>query len=84
MIFTKEKIEEFNTLLANAKKVVITAHKSPDGDSIGSSLALYHYITKEHDNVAICHPDMAPNFLHWMLGSDQVIAHQEREAEVCS
>lgn len=82
MIFTKEKIEEFNTLLANAKKVVITAHKSPDGDSIGSSLALYHYITKEHYNVAICHPDMAPNFLHWMLGSDQVIAHQEREAEV--
>ncbi|NOQ73690.1 MAG: bifunctional oligoribonuclease/PAP phosphatase NrnA [Crocinitomix sp.] len=82
MIFTTEKIEQFNALLANAKKVVITAHKSPDGDSIGSSLALYHYLTKEHDNVTICHPDVAPNFLHWMIGFDKVVPHQENESEV--
>lgn len=82
MIFTTEKINQFNVLLANAKKVIITAHKSPDGDSIGSSLALYHYLTKEHDNVTICHPDVAPHFLHWMLGFDQIIPHQDRENEV--
>ncbi len=82
MIFTTEKINQFNALLTNAKKVVITAHKSPDGDSIGSSLALFHYLSKEHGDVSICHPDKAPHFLHWMLGFDEVIAHQENEAQV--
>ena len=27
-----------------ASNIIITAHKSPDGDSIGSSLGLYHFI----------------------------------------
>ena len=33
-------VEEIN----NATKIIITSHKSPDGDSVGSSLGLYHFI----------------------------------------
>ncbi len=77
MGITKEKIELLHTQIAGAKKIVITAHKSPDGDSIGSSLGLYHYLKQINPNVVICHPDKAPYFLHWMPGFDQIISLEE-------
>jgi phosphoesterase RecJ-like protein len=49
-----------------ASHIVITSHKSPDGDSIGSSLGLYHFIEKLGKTATICHPDPAPDFLFWM------------------
>ena len=39
-------MEKIIKALENANKIVITAHKSPDGDAIGSSLALFHYLNK--------------------------------------
>jgi phosphoesterase RecJ-like protein len=56
-----------------AENIVITAHKSPDGDSIGSSLALYHYLKAKNKNVSICHPDPVPNYLSWLPEVDLVI-----------
>ena len=82
MTFTPEKITALNKAVKEAKSIVITAHKSPDGDSIGSSLALFHYLTQEHDNVFICHPDKAPGFLRWMEGFNDIITHEEQEALV--
>ena len=66
-------------MIQSADQIVITAHKSPDGDSIGSSLALYHYLIQEHDQVSICHPDKAPSFLHWMKGFDDIITWEENK-----
>jgi bifunctional oligoribonuclease and PAP phosphatase NrnA len=82
MPFTSEKINRLNDCLQSAGQIVITAHKSPDGDSVGSSLALYHYLIQEHDNVIICHPDKAPDFLHWMKGYDQIQTWEENREEV--
>lgn len=36
----KTKIEEFRNLALGASKILIVTHKNPDGDAIGSSLAL--------------------------------------------
>jgi bifunctional oligoribonuclease and PAP phosphatase NrnA len=72
MIVSKEKITELQSWISNAQHIVITAHRSPDGDSIGSSIGLYQYLKKKNKNVFICHPDEAPNFLHWIPGFDQV------------
>ncbi len=77
MTFDNKKIEAFNQLIANAKSIVITSHKSPDGDSIGSSLGLYHYLSKEHSNVTICHPDKAPSFLQWISGFNEIKTLEE-------
>lgn len=54
-----------NEILA-ASHIVITSHKSPDGDSVGSSLGLYQFIKKLGKSVTICHPDPAPEFLFWL------------------
>lgn len=49
-----------------AKNIVITAHKSADGDSVGSSLGLFHFIEKLGKKAIVCHPDPAPDFLYWL------------------
>lgn len=52
--------------ILSASNIVITSHKSADGDSIGSSLGLLHFIEKLGKQVTICHPDEAPDFLYWL------------------
>lgn len=84
MTFSETKIATFNELVSHSKSIVITSHKSPDGDSIGSSLALYHYLIQESANVKICHPDPAPHFLHWMKGQEEILTLEENEADVKS
>jgi phosphoesterase RecJ-like protein len=53
--------------------IVITAHKSPDGDSVGSSLGLAHFIEKLGKQAVICHPDPAPEFLAWLEGVSEIL-----------
>ncbi|MEY3417075.1 MAG: hypothetical protein RL060_1187 [Bacteroidota bacterium] len=60
--------------------IVITAHKSPDGDSVGSSLGLLHFIEKLGKTAVVCHPDPAPDFLAWLENIDQILTitqHQD-------
>jgi phosphoesterase RecJ-like protein len=58
--------------IKSASSIIITAHKSPDGDSIGSSLGLYHFIKKFGKEVVICHPDPAPDYLLFLDGVDTI------------
>ena len=69
--------------ITNANSIVITAHRSPDGDSIGSSMALYHLLKKWQKNVTVVHPDPAPKFLHW-VPNQEVIIDFENQAEKAS
>ncbi|PKR80090.1 phosphoesterase [Brumimicrobium salinarum] len=76
-IFTESKLTQVQNLFLEKKNFVITAHKSPDGDSIGSSVALYHYLKKKKINVTICHPDPHPYFLDWMKGTETIINYEQ-------
>lgn len=75
---SSQKILEF---VNQAQSIVITSHKSPDGDSIGSSLALYHILKKWGRNVQIVHPDPAPSFLHWVAGQEQIIDFETKQEQ---
>ena len=66
--------------LATAKKdfeecrnVVIVCHTSPDGDAIGSSLALYEYLKRKGKQVTVIVPNYFPDFLHWMKDADKIV-----------
>lgn len=65
-----------NTFLQNASKIVITSHQAPDGDAIGSSLALYHYLVKIGKDVCVIVPDAYPKFLYWMKNIQQVLVFE--------
>ena len=76
------KYQDILEEIKNAKYIVITSHKSPDGDSIGSSLGLYHFIKKIGGNVVVCHPDPAPDFIRWVEGVEDIFTYVEHSTEV--
>jgi len=71
-------------LVEQAQSIVITSHKSPDGDSIGSSLALAHILKLWGKNVQVVHPDPAPEFLHWVAGQEQIIDFETKPEQAVS
>ncbi|PCI96834.1 MAG: phosphoesterase [Flavobacteriales bacterium] len=72
-----DKIKE---VLDSSKLIVITTHKSPDGDAIGSSLALYHFLKKKGKEVSVIVPDSFPSFLNWMVETENII-HYDTQTE---
>ena len=42
----KEDLQALDLLLSTPKKIAIIPHRSPDGDAMGSTLALYHFLIK--------------------------------------
>jgi len=66
-------IKSLKSLLSSPKRILLTTHKSPDGDAIGSSLALYLYLKSMGHDVTVSVPDDMPGFLKWMPGSDDIL-----------
>jgi phosphoesterase RecJ-like protein len=86
-LFAVEKIQSMNiykqieAAIQGASHIVITAHKSADGDSIGSSLGLLYFIEKLGKKAIVCHPDKVPSFLDW-LDTSAILLMEENLKEV--
>lgn len=70
------EIKTVKDLLAQPKKIAIIPHRSPDGDAMGSTLALYHFLLKLNHQPQIISPNDFPNFLAWMPGSENVLVYE--------
>lgn len=68
-------------LFAGCRNVVIVCHTSPDGDAIGSSLALYEFLKRKGKNVKVVVPNYFPDFLHWMKDSDKILLFDRRRTQ---
>ena len=66
-------VKELRSELSEGKKIVITTHHKPDGDAMGSSLGLYHFLCSLGHDVHVITPTDYPYFLHWMPGHPDVI-----------
>ena len=81
-LLTLEETATLRNLLSHATHIVICAHKSPDGDAIGSSLAWMHYLKQTgKTDVRVCMPDATPDFLHWLPGHNSVIRYDRRSRD---
>lgn len=69
-------------LLSVPQRILITTHANPDGDAIGSSLALAYYLRKKGHSVDILVPDPFPEFLAWMPGAGSILIFSEWK-EIC-
>ncbi|RZS93252.1 DHH family phosphoesterase [Aquimarina brevivitae] len=77
----EKEIQEVKELLSHKKKISITAHKNPDGDAIGSSLGLYHYLVKLGHEVSVIMPNDYPEFLKWVPGNTSVLNYEQEQAK---
>lgn len=76
-----QEIQQTKIALQDAKTITIVFHFNPDGDALGSALALYNYFFNEGYEVSVISPNPFPDFLRWMPGSDKIIVAQENLVE---
>ncbi len=73
---------DFNLIAAKISqplRILITTHSNPDGDAIGSSLALASYLKKKNHSVQVMIPDPYPDFLAWMSGCNEILVFSSDE-----
>ncbi len=61
-----EAIAQAAEALAAAKTVMITAHRGPDGDAVGSMVALAALLKEHGKDVVLYNPDLVPRNLKWL------------------
>jgi len=76
---TNEFIEHANTAITNANKVVILTHKNPDGDALGSGLAMWHFFKSLQKEVTFLVPNQLPTNLFWMPGMAEILVYEENK-----
>lgn len=64
--------------LKTPSNIIITTHAKPDGDAMGSSLALFHFLKAQGHFVRVIIPDAYPGFLNWLPGIDGCINYEEQ------
>jgi phosphoesterase RecJ-like protein len=72
------QIESFVDIIQNSHSVVIVPHIGPDGDAIGSCLALRSLLKNLNKEANIIIPNEFPDFLQWIEGSDSVIDFEKQ------
>ncbi|HWY38341.1 MAG TPA: bifunctional oligoribonuclease/PAP phosphatase NrnA [Bacteroidia bacterium] len=77
----KDTFSNLKKVVAKAKNISILTHVNPDGDAMGSSLGLFHYLKKKKKNVKVIVPNSFPGFLKWLPGSKQVLVFEGHEAK---
>ncbi|MDR1682078.1 MAG: DHH family phosphoesterase, partial [Candidatus Symbiothrix sp.] len=75
-VIPEHQIQQAQKLIEKYDKIAIVTHVSPDGDAIGSSLALYHFLSELGKIVNVIVPNNFPGFLKWMPGVKDIIVHE--------
>ncbi|MDI6049987.1 bifunctional oligoribonuclease/PAP phosphatase NrnA [Flavobacterium sp. XS2P24] len=78
-----QDIQAIQLLLSTPKKIAIIPHRGPDGDAMGSTLGLYHFLLKNNHQPVVVSPNEFPDFLAWMPGSETVKIY-EKDKENCT
>lgn len=74
-VIAQANVDHAEKWFEKAEKIVIVSHVSPDGDAIGSSLGLYHFLQTQEKTVNVIVPNQFPDFLKWMPGAKDVIIY---------
>lgn len=74
-IITEDLIQQAKHLLNRANTVAILAHQGPDGDALGSTLALADFLHQQGKHVQVIYPDPFPEFLRFLPGAEKALIH---------
>lgn len=77
MEISESAITYFKKLISEKPDVLITTHYNPDGDAIGSSLAMYHFLISQGIKAKVLIPNELPSFLNWLPGVEQAVIYTE-------
>ena len=78
-IIDEKTIERLRAMINGVQRIAITCHKSPDGDALGSSLALCHVLRRLGKDAVVVTPDMAPKSLEFIPGVREIVVFTKHE-----
>lgn len=79
---TEDQVAQLSHLISDAGNILITCHKSPDGDAIGASLGWADYLRSLGKEPTIIIPDQYPDFLSWMPNTEKIVRY-DKHREKC-
>ena len=69
---------QFDTVIHSFKKILVVSHVNPDGDAIGSSLAMCSFLKKFGVDAKVMVPNDFPGFLSWMPGAHDILIYESQ------
>ena len=78
----EQSVAAVGQVVEKGHRFVVLAHKNPDGDAVGSTLAMCHYLRSLGKDAVVVLPNAFPAFLSWMPGADGVLFY-ETDKERC-
>ena len=78
-IIDEKTIERLRAMINGVQRIAITCHKSPDGDALGSTLALCHVLRRLGKDATVVTPDMAPRSLEFIPGVRDIVVYTKHE-----
>ncbi|MEE3445298.1 MAG: DHH family phosphoesterase, partial [Prevotella sp.] len=81
-ILTDDQLAQLSQLISSSTNILITTHKSPDGDAIGSSLGWAEYLRSLGKEPTVIVPDQFPDFLHWLPNTEKIVRY-DKHREKC-
>lgn len=79
---TESFFNQFDAILLEPKRFTLACHVNPDGDAIGSMLAMAEFLKLKGHQVKMVCANAFPEFLAWMPGSEDILVY-EKEGEAC-
>ena len=78
-IIDEHVLERIRMAIDSVQRIAITCHKSPDGDALGSTLALCHVLRRMGKEATVVTPDMAPKSLEFVPGVRELVVFTKHE-----
>ena len=72
MLDTAKYTKELSKLIFSSPNILFICHINPDGDAIGSQLALYHYLASKGIHADMLSPNNLQEFIKWMDGASEI------------
>lgn len=74
----KYLIKQIKQTIEESERILLITHVNPDGDAIGSMLAMHHYLAVKGVKNTMLVPGQIPDFLLWMDGCDRIIIGRQQ------
>lgn len=81
-LLSEEEVAQLNDIIGQGEKIIITCHKSPDGDALGSVLACAEWLRMKGKDPLVVVPDMFPDFLRWLPGIEKIRRYDKHKEEL--
>lgn len=80
-LLTNDEVASLRSLVNNSTNIVNICHTNADGDALGSVLAWAEYLKQQGKNVTVIVPDMFPDFLQWLPGTQSIVRFDKKKDE---